>query len=254
MYLQKRIKMKFKAIIALVLVGSTIFTACKDEVDIQEQSFTVTFNHHVDGQSLSNDSMMYLNDAGNLYSVIRLMYFVSDFRLHKSDGTSVLIDEEHYVDAFNANTFSFTASSKVVGSFTGVSFVFGLDTNKNVDGRYPNAPENNMEWPAAMGEGYHYMKLEGKFLDTAGMVMNYNTHTGATMGVAHHVNVVLPDTDFSVGDNAVTLDLNMNINNWYVNPNLYDFNDYGMMIMGNQDAQYAIEGNGHNVFTATVSQ
>ena len=29
-----------------------------------------------------------------------------------------------------------------------------------------------MEWPPALGEGYHYMKLEGKF-DSTDLVKNY---------------------------------------------------------------------------------
>ena len=44
------------------------------------------------------------------------------------------------------------------------------------------------------------------------------------------------------------LDLTMIIDNWFRNPNLYDFNEYGSHIMQNQAAQQALRENGNDVF------
>ena len=162
---------------------------------------------------------------------------------------SIFIDEEHYVDAFDALTHTYTTASTLEqgASFDSVRFTFGFDTIKNQNGLFVNAPESNMAWPPAMGKGFHYMKLEGKF-DSSGTIKNYNTHTGESMGNPYYVLVTLPSSNFTVGATGVEVHINMDINKWYDNP-VYDYNTYGMMIMGNQTAQQQIMQNGENVFS-----
>ncbi|MFT5970913.1 MAG: hypothetical protein ACI8ZO_001430, partial [Flavobacteriales bacterium] len=231
--------------------------SCKED-ETAAAKVNITFDHKVGMQDLIQDSIVYTNMAGNPYSVMTLKYFISDVVLHKSNGSSVFIDAEHYVDAFDAQTLIFDSDTELSeGDFSHISFVFGMDSAKNIDGRFVNAPESNMEWPEPMGgqdnAGYHYMKLEGKFRDSNNMVMNYNTHTGASMGMPYHVNVTLPNSDFFVNGDAIDITLTMDINNWYQNPTTYDFNEVGMMMMGNQAAQAAIQGNGSDVFTVSIS-
>jgi hypothetical protein len=43
----------------------------------------------------------------------------------------------------------------------------------------------------------------------------------------------------------------MNLNEWYQNPNDYDFPDFGQGIMGNGQAQQTLHENGANAFTLT---
>ncbi len=40
----------------------------------------------------------------------------------------------------------------------------------------------------------------------------------------------------------------MIVDNWFRNPNLYDFNEFGSAIMQNQAAQQALKENGNDVF------
>ena len=49
------------------------------------------------------------------------------------------------------------------------------------------------------------------------------------------------------------IDLNMNIDHWFCNPNLYDFNTYGSAIMQNQEAQNKLKENGNDVFSVTTT-
>ena len=41
----------------------------------------------------------------------------------------------------------------------------------------------------------------------------------------------------------------MNVNNWFRDPNIYNFNEWGGAIMQNQAAQEVLKANGHNVFS-----
>jgi len=189
-----------------------------------------------------------------LYSVERLKYFISDITLHQAGGGTVKIDEAHYIDVREASTLTFSPTMDVPnGDYTQISFVFGLDTVKNITNAYLNPPQSDMAWPVPMGGGYHYMKLEGKY-DAAGTPTNYNTHTGGLMGNPYHVDVTLPSSTFTANGTNLTATINMDINNWYQNPNTYDFSVYGSAIMGNMAAQTAIKQNGANVFTLSSIQ
>jgi len=242
-------------IAAMLFVLAVFFTGCsKDENNETPPASTDVglkfyFNQRVGVAPLYFDSLVYQNAFGNVYSVATLKYFISDITLHNADGTEVLIDEEHYVDARDNDTKTFTPASKIpAGTYTSISFIFGLNEAKNVAGRYPNPPENNMEWPPAMGTGYHYMKLEGKIkVDSTGTTQNYQAHTGPSMGNAYYIEVEVPlNFTFNSGDEKI-VSIAMDVNKWWNNPNEIDLNNI-TSIMGNQEIQQQLHDNGADVF------
>lgn len=235
-------------ILLFLIVAAIGFTACSKNADnINARpatgSIDFTFSHSVGSQPLQFNSIQYTNAFGNQYSVSTLKYFISDITLHKPDGGLILIDDEHYVDGQDASTLYFNPEVTIpTGDYIMISFVFGLTEEKNVNGAFPNPPENNMEWPPALGTGYHYMKLEGKY-DSVGTVKNYQAHTGPTNGNQNYIRVVLENSGFSFSGSGVSVTLRMNINNWWVSPNTLDLNDI-TMIMGNQEMQVKLHNNG----------
>jgi len=168
--------------------------------------------------------------------------------LHKPGGETVLFDEEHYVDATDNSTTSYTPADKVFeGTYTGISFVIGLDTAKNVSWRFLNPPENRMEWPIGMGGGYHYLKLEGKFESDA-RVNSFQAHSGQLMGIPYLINVNLPGSSFTVEGQNIVVQIIMDINKWWDNPNTIDLNNI-TSIMGNSTIQLQLMENGTDVFS-----
>ncbi len=237
----------------LLLLSGLVITACKKDDDgddnptpVPEVQLNFNFSHRVGNLPVNFDVISYNNAAGNDYSVVTLKYFISDIRLNKADGSSFLIDEEHYVDGTDYNTLLFTPETKVPeGEYSSISFIFGLNEEKNITGTYPNPPESNMEWPIPMGGGYHYMKLEGK-IDSAGTVKNYQAHTGPTMGTPYYVEVTLPSSSFTAKEGLI-ITIGMDINNWWQGPHIIDLNNV-TSIMGNPDMQELLQDNGENVF------
>ena len=239
-----------KKIILFMFLLSFTLISCKKDDDVKTTSrLNFEFLHQVGGQDLEPDKMIYINQAGNTYSVINLKYFISNIRLHnKTTNETVILDEAHYIDISDNTTFSLSPEGEIPnGDYDMISFVFGLDEADNTTGRFPNPPQNAMEWPEPLGGGYHYMKLEGKYLKD-GVPTNYNTHTGATGGIPYFVEINLP-ASFSLDGKENTAELIMDINKWYQDPNIYDFITYGEMIMGNSNAQTVIQANGVNVFS-----
>jgi hypothetical protein len=263
-------------IILISIFSLTIFSGCKKEGCTDENAnnydakakkddgsctynianLTIEFGHSVDDAALELNQRIYLSEAGNKYSVETLKYFISDITIKGTSGTQdVFLDTVHYIDVSNINTLSISFNEVLkVGYYSGMTFIFGLTDEKNISSRYPDEPKSLMAWPNMMGGGYHFMKLEGKYdsLET-GTIKNYLTHTGRLemMGMEKHNNhfTVSISKDFSInGETSATANVNMNINNWYVNPTTYDFNLYDAGIMNNQTAQDIIKNNGVDVF------
>ena len=213
-------------------------------------SLTVELVHNVGSTVVDYDTLIYTSNAGNSYSIELLKYFISDIRFHSSTGSDVLIDEIHYVDARETSTTTIVPTTKVKkGSYTHVSFVFGIDENKNTTGLFSNPPEVLMEWPVLMGGGYHMMKLEGRH-DSSGVLKSYRAHLGSLNGAPRHVEVTIPNLAFAVENNLI-LTLNMDINKWFETPNTFDMNDIES-IMGDSTKQAQLSQNGADVFSATI--
>ncbi len=217
---------------------------------ITTDKYQVTFNfiHKVGGETVEFDTIRYHNSFGNNYSVTTLKYFVSDITLYKPGGETVLFDEEHYVDATDISTTSFTPANEVFeGTYTGISFVFGLDTDKNVSWRFLNPPENRMEWPIGMGGGYHYMKLEGKY-KSDGLTDSFQAHSGQLDGIPYFINVDVPGSSFTVDGQNIVVQIVMDINKWWELPNTLDLNNI-TSIMGNSAIQKQLMENGTDIFS-----
>ena len=232
---------------------------------------SVNINYSINGKPLITDSLCYHNEAGNEFMITEIQWFVSKMELQNEQGEWVAlqhrevesvisspIDKIFYIDTNIPESQTLQMASIPVGHYKALRFTFGLDEEDNVSGLFSDAPESNMFWPEPLGGGYHYMKLNGRFVNADGELVPLNTHLGIGQNADHtefyqnYFNVELP-IDFTVVENAENqFDLCMVVDNWFRNPNLYDFNVYGSAIMQNQAAQQALKENGQDVFTWSV--
>jgi len=245
--------------IILIFLGTSLFLgSCKKEPI--PTYLTINFTHTVDGSDLITNSMIYTNEAGENYDVQTLKYLISDITLHAEDGSSLLLDEVHFINISNESTFSFTYNDVPNNNYTSISFDMGLDPAKNISAKYVNEGigtnqefHPTMFWPETNGGGYHYMKLEGDFNDS---LSGYGTHTGGTMGDDYsfnNTNNISLTVDDDIGN--ISININMEINNWYNSPNQIEFSSYGMGIMMNMEKQMQLKQNGMtDVFSVIVDK
>ena len=217
------------------------------------------------GKPLISDSLCYVNEAGNVFLITEVQWFLSNIEL-KNDacdwvllrqlGLSDTLDASRvfYIDTNIPESKSLHSSPVNVGHYNTIRFTFGLDETDNRTGLFINPPESEMFWPDLLGGGYHYMKLNGKYINDEGHLAPLAIHLGIGQNEActefyqNYFIVELP-IDFNVRANAENqLDLTMIIDNWFRNPHTYDFNVWGSHIMQNQEAQRILIGNGKNVF------
>lgn len=250
---------KFSSLFLLIF----LLFSCKKEENLtpEKGKLKLQFAFTVDEEPFQPDVMNYLNASGNLYEVNEIQFFISDLILYKKNGDSVIIKDNnsiHYVDYAIPSTLLWNISDELLqGEYNSFAFTFGLSPAKNISNSFVNPPESNMAWPFVLGGGYHYMMINGKWkTEETNSVFHFHTGIGQIYDgedivefVHNHFKVHIANSAFTISDKPTTLQLVMNINNWFTSP--YDFNlDYfGGSIMQNQEAQALIKANGWDVFS-----
>ena len=214
------------------------------------------------------DTVIYVNEAGNPYMINEIQYFVSDVVFHHEDGSNYLIDDIqdiHYVDTDIPSTMTWEVADKLpAGNYSGFSFIFGISEEKNQSYMFANPPERDMFWPEFLGGGYHYLKLNGKWIKTDSTESPFNFHLGIgqtydTLGnitgyVQNYFTVTLPASSFSLSkDETKEIFIIMNIENWFRTPTTWDHNFWGGYIMQNQAAMQTGAANGWDVFSVSIN-
>ena len=240
-----------------MLLVAAALVSCKKPASYGD--LTVNIDYSVNGKALITDSLCYCNEAGNEFLITEIQWFISKMELQDERGEWVSSEQKiFYIDTDIPESQTLQIASIPVGRYKALRFVFGLDEEDNRTGLFTDPPESEMFWPDFLGGGYHYMKLNGKFLNAEGHLAPLAIHLGigqnedCTEFYQNYFIVELP-IDFTIKENTVNqFDLTMVIDNWFRNPNLYDFNEFGSAIMQNQAAQQALKENGKDVFTTST--
>lgn len=216
-------------------------------------SVTIAFEHLVDGGPVTiGTDTPYTNAAGNAYGVTLVRYFISDVTLTYADASEHAAPGAHYVDHDLAETQAYLLTGVPEGDLAAISFTMGLTPALNVTGAFSDPPESLMEWPQMMGGGYHHMKFEGRYINSASEPFAFKVHSGPLGGTDYSFPVELDATGRAIADGA-TLTVQMNLEEWFTNPNTWDLNDYFTAdhpgIMGDAAAQASLKENGLGVFT-----
>ena len=263
--------MKWTFYIGFIGIFLAMVISCKDEnpePSLQSGHISLSLLHFVDGLPLQKDTMKYVNAAGNPYEIDQVMYFISDVKLYKSDGSIKIINEWkdiHYIDVDIPSTLNWEVYDDIpAGIYDSITFVFGFTEEKNKSFMFVNPPEVNMVWPEVLGGGYHYMMINGKWRDTENVIQNYAFHLGIGQlyrgdvievdsiyaFVQNYFTVTLADADFTIEkDRKTEIEIIMNIDSWFDSPHIYDHNYWGGAIMQNQLAMEMAKENGVDVFT-----
>jgi len=238
-----------------------LFSSCvEDEVPgLQQTNVTLNFQHNWEGTTVTNtdfNTIQYINAEGDELSIEKLRYLISKITFHKSTGETIVVDGYNLVDVTNNKNLSYITPIEIpIGTYTNVSFTFGFDNMDNTDGSY--ADLNSVSWnvPMMLGGGYHFMQLEGKFMNDLTVEQGYQYHTIRAVDNTDPMSLVFQDTFFQVDlgelivHNNSSIAINMNIAEWFKDPYQWKLNDLNSMLMPNFDAQIKMRDNGQNVFS-----
>lgn len=259
-YLFLKQNYKMKRIALLLTLSLFAFTSCHTDKDDNFQQVNILFNfsHHWDGAEVTNtdfNTIKHTNENGEALSIAKLRYLISKITFEKSTGELFILDGYNLVDVTNNTDLTFAPITTIpTGEYSKVSFVFGFNNEDNIDGAYPDLNSTSWFVPAMLGGGYHFMQLEGRFIDDTTTETGYAYHAIKAVDNSGTTQV-FQDTFFEVDlgevfitDNA-SFNIEMNIAEWFKNPNTWDLNVLNNMLMPNFNAQIMMYENGQNVFS-----
>ena len=237
-----------------------LFGCVSDSNETQPASqITLNFNHYWDEYGITNtdlNSLSFINEFGNLLSIERLRYLISDIVLTKEDGQIIEIQEYNLTDISNEASLTYTPTELIEpGLYNNISFVFGLTNEKNSDSSYVDLNSESWNVPLMLGGGYHFLQMDGKFLNTDNEEQGYNYHAIRASNNPGDNWDSAQDTFFRVDLGAIIItadaeiNIAVNISEWFKTPNSWNLNNFNQMLMQNYEAQVMMYENGQNVFT-----
>lgn len=227
-----------------------------DNNEAEKVSTTFTFNHYWNGSLVSNinfNAIQYSTANGDLLSIERLRYVISDITFTPLTGDPIILDSHHLVDVTN-NTVVFNLDTEIPAGTYNVVFTFGLDNEDNAE-NYADLNSVSFNVPDMLGGGYHYMQLDGKFINSNMEEQGYNYHAIRAVDNPGPNPTFPQDTFFEVDLGSMDLSadseirVSMDISEWFKNPNLWDLNVLNQMLMPNSEAQILMYENGQSVFS-----
>ena len=227
-----------------------VISAC--DSDDNTLLLTVNFNHFWNNTPIISadfNQSKFTNTHGEILSISKLKYLVSNINLHTSKGKTVRLKDYILINpTINKNlSFSITVPQD---TYSNISFTFGFNETDNIDGTYNDLNSESWNWPQMLGGGYHFMQFEGKYKDT-GTENPFAYHMGTakksdSVFEQNFFNIELSGFTFS---SESTLNIHMNVAEWFTNPNTWNLNEYSINLMPNYDAQKMMNENGKSVFS-----
>ena len=231
------------------------FTSCKDDTDccvnLEPVNVTLKFTHNWDGTPVTAsdfNSFNYVTENGESVSMERLRYVVSNINLGGESKPYQLVD-------LGINSGFEIIFNNVAQGVNNLNFTFGFSDTDNIDGVYQDLNTVSFNVPGMLGGGYHFMQFDGKYKDTNNLDTNFNYHAIRAVDRSDPNNMIFEDTSFLVDfgnvtiTNNATIEIKMNIAEWFKNPNTWDLNQLNTVLMPNFEAQRLISANGKSVFS-----
>lgn len=240
---------------------------CSEDRDDNIEKITVTFNftHFWEDTSVTNEdfnSFQFTNANGEVISIERLRYLISEITFIKDNSEMISSEQYHLIDVGeNENLNIIFEQNLTSGTFDSVRFTFGFSNENNIDGNYLDLNAASWNVPMMLGGGYHYMQFDGEYLDANDTEMPFNYHAIRAVDNPGDNPTFPQDTYFEVDLGQIdiiqdsTIEVQMNIAEWFKNPNTWDLNVLNTVLMPNSAAQILMFENGQNVFNlGSISQ
>jgi hypothetical protein len=198
-----------------------------------------------DASDVFTDSLMNINSSGNVYSIHTVNFYISNIKLKRDDDSIYTSKQIIYIDPLLSSKNTFYLDSIPVGNYTEISYNIGIDTIHNTDFALSSTLDNlNMAWPTAMGGGYHFLKMEGHYLDSL------NTNQGYAIHIGKNENLILVKNNQLLQQRNDSHEYSMifNINEVFANPYNYNLNIENNYTMSDSIAMLKIKNNIKDAF------
>ena len=171
-------KNNFKLLLLILSMSIIILSnGCKTDKDNEPGPVELEFINAVGNVGLLYNQN-YLSESGQVFSVSKFKYYISNIKLTKDDGTVYAPESYYLIDQDVPASKKITLENVPAGTYKGVSFTIGIDSARNCSGAQTGAldPLYGMFWD--WNTGYIFFKLEGHSDAAPGTGDNLIFHTG----------------------------------------------------------------------------
>lgn len=245
-----------KSLFLLLLV--VCFAACKTNDDpIENTSVSIDFSHRFNQQVVTSNNfnaLQYTNGFGTTLSLTRLRYLISEISFTNQQGIKTLVKDYQLIDVGENTGMLIDGITLAEGTYS-LNMRFGFTETANTSSIYPDLNAASWNVPQMLGGGYHYMQMEGRFLDLNNQESIYAYHTISAVqnpgpdNIREDTSIALTLGEINITQDAIQINVTMDIDQWFENPNLWDLNLLNGMLMGNYTAQKLMQENGQTVFS-----
>lgn len=247
--------------IIFFIVAAMITFGCSNDDDNSPVDVDLLFNfsQNWEGTNVSTADIgttIFTNENNDELTIARLRYLISNIRLTNSNGQTTQIEGYQLVDITDASTLTFDPDVTISEGSYSLSFVYGFNEEDNISGAYPDLNAASWNWPEDLGGGYHFMQMDGQYDVSTTAPKPYNYHNGTARVSAgvfeqNFVEVTIPNAlQITQGG---SIEIIMDISEWYKNPYTWDLSVYDTSLMANYDAQKKMNLNAGTVFSASSS-
>ena len=245
-----------KNLFLLLLV--VCFAACETNDDLTKNtSVSIDFSHRFNQQAVTSNNfnaLQYTNGFGTTLSLTRLRYLISEISFTNQQGIKTLVKDYQLIDVGENTGMLIDGITLAEGTYS-LNMRFGFSETANTSSIYPDLNAASWNVPQMLGGGYHYMQMEGRFLDINNQESIYAYHTISAVqnpgpdNIREDTSIELTLGEINITQDAIQINVTMDIDQWFENPNLWDLNLLNGMLMGNYTAQKLMQENGQTVFS-----
>lgn len=267
-------KLHFYLLIAIV----TAFSCSSNDEEFEgETNITINFSHYWDEDEITeNDygTITYTNDSFNQLSIDDISYVISEMYLENSSGTVISLEDFLFINPKTEQNTTYSIANKLLIEDTySLYFRFGLADENNVSGTNEILDNEGFNLDEQYAGGYFFMKLDGQFIASDDTISDYEYHMiRPTQITIDTVTITDTDTitdtttitetstttvdtsflvdagDFTLEGNSATVNVKVDLSEWFTDPNDWDLNELNTMLLKNYEAQLDMEQNGDSVF------
>jgi len=197
--------------------------------DTAKGTVKLYFEHVADNLPFALDTSNYVTPNQDTFSVNTFKYYISNIKLLKADGTFFSeTDSYHLIDESLVGSKSITIQNVPKGTYTGIRFMIGVDSARNVSGSQTGAldPINGMFW--SWNSGYIMAKMEGTYIDSSSTKKSLFYHVGGFSGSNSVVKTVSPGFNGATASVSTGLSpeihLKCNVMEWFRTPKPINLN------------------------------
>ena len=194
--------------------------ACDDTNDAQPTSnkLTLELEHLGSPDSAFALNRTYTNAAGNRYQLNSLLYFISNVKLTRADGTTVWAEPNsyHLIDLTDDSDAEITLAGVPNADYATLTFSLGVDSvaNSHTDQTGDLSPNSLMAWD--WQTGYKFLKTEGRQLVNGSPDSAIVIHTGLNRSY-RTLQMPLPENVTVRADIAPEIHLAVDVNRLFGN-------------------------------------